>query len=243
MQRVLARKGFRVDFDISDEAEAVLQRLRDGQEPLVIACSGHYGAWEVAGAEVARLAAPSRAVASVRVAKQVAFVDGVDRLRSSYGIDSVGTDHVLRHLIKGLQQQDPRLYMFLIDQHYKGGVRLPFLGRPACTVPIPAKLAVKYNAPMLFCTCQRGSGGSYAVHIEVVPIPAAADEEERVLRTSERLNELLGQCVRSVPEQWAWGHRRWRKCCDWVPPGTPAVVDEGAAAHSDQHARETIPYA
>ena len=35
-------------------------------------------------------------------------------------------------------------------------------------------------------------------------------EEEAILANARQLNDWLGEHIRRFPDQWMWGHRRWK---------------------------------
>ncbi len=102
---------------------------------------------------------------------------------------------------------------FIMDQHAgKDEVKLDFLGNPAYTYTGPARLAVRFQIPIIAGCCHRkGSDFRYKVYVDdpVYPDPEK-DPEEEVLRLTQHANESIGRFVMKRPEQWLWMHRRWK---------------------------------
>jgi lauroyl/myristoyl acyltransferase len=221
---------FEVEERISPEAQRILDQLRCGEIDCALGLSGHIGSWEYFGALVAARIRPVSMMVSARVAKNPILVEYMFGLRERLGMTLVAKDAFLRRLLRGVQNKERRLYTLLCDQHYKGGDKVPFLGRPACTVPVPARLMVRYRIPALIGSCIRLSPGRYRLEIDALPaepyrhlLPAEAQR-----RISAAINAYLGAAVESAPEQWTWGHRRWRKCCADGLDSEPSEQPPGA---------------
>jgi len=233
MPRLLARKGVRIETTISPEAEAVLERIRTGKEVMAIGISGHMGVWELLGAEMARLIAPVPVVISARLVKNPVIADFLVNLRRSYGMILVGKDGFTRFLLRQFRNKSPHVYVFLCDQHIKGGIPLTFMGRPACTVTMPAGLHLKYNAPVLTGACHRRAPGDYRIELDLLPTASYREEkrEDAEPALTEALNDFIGRKIEEVPEQWTWAHRRWRPCCSRDEAGhPPAAADPPAGS-------------
>ncbi|MBF9058333.1 lauroyl acyltransferase [Rhodobacterales bacterium HKCCSP123] len=91
------------------------------------------------------------------------------------------------------------------DQHVADGADLTFMGKRAATSTAAARLALKYDAPLVPAYGVRRSDG---IHFDVViDDPVARDTPERM---SQSLNDSLERMVRAHPGQWMWTHRRWK---------------------------------
>jgi KDO2-lipid IV(A) lauroyltransferase len=81
---------------------------------------------------------------------------------------------------------------------------IDFLGHPAPTSDVPAKLALKTGALFVPCFAHRGPDGiTHQIEFEV-PIEASTAEEMMF----EMTHRLEAQ-VRRFPDQWLWFHDRW----------------------------------
>ena len=220
MPRLVARRGVRVENRISPAAETALARIRTGEVPLAVGLSGHTGTWEFLGAELARLCAPVPVAVSARLVKNPVLARFLVDLRGSFGLELVEKDEFLRFLVRQEKRKIPRVYVFLCDQHFKGGLKVPFLGRDACTVGVPATVILKYDPPAFLGRCVRRKAGDYLIEIDrfdTAPyrrLPAA----EAAREITAAVNRHIGETIAMAPEQWTWGHRRWRPCCGG-PPG------------------------
>ncbi|MDR0548055.1 MAG: lysophospholipid acyltransferase family protein [Deltaproteobacteria bacterium] len=89
------------------------------------------------------------------------------------------------------------------------GAPLNFMGRPALTTLAPLKLAAKTGALVVPFFSRRE--GSYH-YFEIFPylIPPARADRDWLIQSTQSLNDLLAEFVRKRPDQWMWGHRRWK---------------------------------
>jgi len=101
----------------------------------------------------------------------------------------------------------------LIDQVENGGVWVDFMGQPAGSTIGAVSVALRTGAPLLPLRCLRLPDRRLKVEIgpEFAVQREGAPEEELITRAVTATNAVVGQWVREHPEQWLWGHRRWRK--------------------------------
>lgn len=106
---------------------------------------------------------------------------------------------------------------FLLDQrvHPHEGKAYPFLGRPAFTSPLPARLSLRTGASVV---------PFFAIPVDnwrrcrIVVLPAiesdpSLPESEEVDRLTLGYLKVIEEAIRKNPELWLWMHRRWR----WQP--------------------------
>lgn len=114
-----------------------------------------------------------------------------------------------------LEQKFGVYYMPDHDPPKGRGVFAPFMGVPAHTPTLIAKLVRESGAPVVFMFGERlpWARGYIAHYLEA---PPGIDDPNVVVATTA-LNRGLEQCVRACPEQYWWGYRRFRR----QPPGAP----------------------
>lgn len=99
----------------------------------------------------------------------------------------------------------------LADQHAgKGGLRIPFFGRPCSTTAAPAILALRYNCPLQTAICYRTGLGRWRFEVgDEIPLYA-----DGVARATEAItldiNHAFEAAVRRDPANWFWVHNRWK---------------------------------
>lgn len=102
----------------------------------------------------------------------------------------------------------------LIDQVENGGVYVDFMGHPAGSTVGAAKLALMSGAPLLPVFCHRRPDSYLRLVIgpefALPPGSGSAEDEAYVTKLVAAMNKVVEQAVRAHPEQWLWGHRRWR---------------------------------
>jgi KDO2-lipid IV(A) lauroyltransferase len=86
---------------------------------------------------------------------------------------------------------------------------VPFFGRPAFTPTIPAALALRTGAPVIFCWHQR-RGKRHQITAERLTYQRSGERQRDVLALTGLLTARLEDVIRVAPEQWVWMHRRWR---------------------------------
>ena len=140
------------------------------------------------------------------------------RVREMTAQRTVPRDGALPRLLRILRRGGH--VAFLIDQHAgSDGLWVNFFGRPASTTPAPAVLALRTNTPIVTgYGCRTGDGFQYEFFCDSPLQPeSTGDRKQDVKRITATLNARLESYVRRFPDQWLWGHRRWRT----PPAGRP----------------------
>lgn len=98
----------------------------------------------------------------------------------------------------------------LIDQKMNDGIPVKFFGSDAMTSPAIARLALKFDCPIV---------PAHVVRIErhkqkfIISPPLAitqtGDQEQDVLNIMTQVNSILEGWIRENPAQWIWIHNRW----------------------------------
>lgn len=140
----------------------------------------------------------------------------VHRERVRFGSVSVERREGLRGLIHTIKQGAPCFY--LPDQDGgRRGIFVPFFGVAASTVPMLGRFAALTNAvvvPAVPRFLPWGRGLEVTFDPPLTGFPAG----EPVVDTT-RMNEIIEDCVRRVPAQYFWVHRRFKT----RPPGAPPI--------------------
>ena len=99
----------------------------------------------------------------------------------------------------------------LVDQRFGRGPRVPFLGRPAASNPLLARMARRFECPVHGARAIRLPGGRFRLELtEEVALPRDASGRIDVEAATALLNRIVEGWVREHPGQWLWMHRRWR---------------------------------
>ncbi|MGB9428850.1 MAG: LpxL/LpxP family Kdo(2)-lipid IV(A) lauroyl/palmitoleoyl acyltransferase [Gammaproteobacteria bacterium] len=114
----------------------------------------------------------------------------------------------VRLLLKSLKQGKPVWYA--MDQGYrgKGSIMVPFFGIPAPTNPALSRLAEVSRAPVVPFFGER-LPGRRGYHLVIHPALENFPTDDPAADTL-RINKLLEQFIRQVPEQYLWSHDRFK---------------------------------
>jgi KDO2-lipid IV(A) lauroyltransferase len=121
----------------------------------------------------------------------------------------------VRMMIKAMRQRE--MVGILPDQvpSQGEGVWAPFFGRWAYTMTLPARLALQFNAVVLFAFAERLARGSgYRVHFSRMTERFSGDPA----RDAALLNSYLELLVRRLPAQYLWGYNRYKTPAGAEPP-------------------------
>lgn len=116
---------------------------------------------------------------------------------------------VRRTAVELLQQNLGIYYMPDHDPPPGRGVFVPFMGVPAHTPTVVARMVAESGAPVVLLVGERlPRARGYAAHF--MPAPEGMYSADAVAATAA-MNEALADCVRRFPEQYHWGYRRFRR--------------------------------
>ena len=185
-----------------------IDQIRDDGKPAVL-FGAHLASWEVAimamtqrGLKVTQM---YRATNNPYVDRLVNFV----QRKIGYEVLTKGSSDS-RRLIEIMNHGD-HLFM-LVDQKMNRGMSVPFFGREAMTAPAAARLAMKYNCPLLPVQVERLGGFRFRIsfHPPMV-LESTGDQNKDIYSTLCRMNKMIEEWVRARPDQWLWVHNRWPK--------------------------------
>lgn len=105
-----------------------------------------------------------------------------------------------------------RSLAMLVDQKLNDGISVPFMGREAMTAPAAARLALKFNLPVMPISIERLKGAHFKVSFrEAIRFEPSGDTAADVLAFTAEINQAIENDIRARPGQWLWLHRRWPK--------------------------------
>jgi len=174
----------------------------------VILNTGHLGNWETTGVT---LTAHGYKLGVVGRLIKNPFVDSwLRETRCRFGLNLIAHKNPFFTSVKWLKGGN--ITAILIDHNIrKGGVFIPFFGRPAATSNLSALLAVRLGSPIVSVAITR-QGSTQTCRIEG-PLRADpnADPEAEIQRLTVAMVKQLEDYVRRSPEDWLWGHNRWKR--------------------------------
>ncbi len=193
----------------------------------VIACTGHYGNFEVLAAAMTRRGVPITMIS--RTMGKSGANDLWRKARTESGVEDlvVRRGETLKAATRSLKAG--RVLGYVIDQNQprRRAIFPTFFGVPAATAATPALLAMRTGAAVVFTVSVPLDDGRHRVVIEgPFEVPDTGDRDRDVLAFMQRLNDRLEHWVRAHPDRWYWLHRRWktRPEADVSPAPPPASL-------------------
>jgi KDO2-lipid IV(A) lauroyltransferase len=96
------------------------------------------------------------------------------------------------------------------DLHDRTGIPVPFFGRPAKSVAIPAMIARRVGARIWMARCVRLGGESrFRIELKELKVPRTPSQADDVRWITAEMQKQFEAWVREHPEQWMWSNRRW----------------------------------
>lgn len=174
----------------------------------VLLITGHFGNWE----------APCRMLPMLgwglaMITKQQRnhlFDDYTNAIRERQGGSIIDMKNALKGVLEHTRHND--LIGILIDQDAgKRGVLVDFLGKPASNWKGTAKIALKYQIPIVSGYVIRNKDESLTFMFDPMIDPAGLkDTEENIMLIIKQMNKTLEDKIRQYPELWFWVHKRWK---------------------------------
>lgn len=175
----------------------------------VIVITAHIGNWEIGLNVLSR--AGVRVMTVARALDNELLEEELYGVRRRSGIDLVDRRHAARPLIRALEKKE--IVVLLPDQAVqpREGVLAPFLDRPAWTTPAPARLALRYDVPIVPMFSTPDDKGRLTLNIQQPIYPSdLAIELQTVEAVTALMNERISSVIRDKPELWLWMHDRWK---------------------------------
>jgi len=190
-------------FENSDYIKEALDRNKG-----VLLITGHFGNWE-APCRVLPMAGYGLAMITKKQ-RNTLFDDYTNAIRERQGATIIDMKSALKGVLKHTSHND--LIGILIDQNAgKKGVLVDFLGKPASNWKGTAKIALKYQIPIVPGFVIRSNDDKLIFRFEKMIDPAGlADNDENMLLVIKMMNQALEEKIRQYPEQWFWLHKRWK---------------------------------
>lgn len=180
----------------------------------VLLMTAHIGSWELCGA---RLAEEGFTLAPIYTPQRNTggLEDHIRRQRTEgAGFNVIPSGgFALREVFKSLGQGGVVIVLQDLDAR-KEGVSVPFLGLPASTAAGLVKMYRKFEAPVVPALAIRKPDGRHLLSIQS-PLSDLRDEDgdpfgANMEKSLKMCNNILGDWVRTYPDQWLWLLDRWK---------------------------------
>ncbi len=169
--------------------------------------SAHIGNWEIgpkifleSGINVKTVYRPLNNEGVEKITSQIRGVELISK-------SSKGNKQIIEEIKKG------NYIIILADQKISDGILVPFFNRPALTTASIAKLAIKYNVPLIPARAIRiGKEFKFLVRVEKpIEFQKTSNINDAVFNLTTKVNQRLEEWIKEYPSQWFWVHNRWKK--------------------------------
>lgn len=215
--RVLARGPKEVDALVTIEGREHAELAHRSPHGVVI-ITGHFGNWETHGIVHAKHFGSIGVVA--RPLDNPKLDAAMTALRESAGNEVIEKEHAMIRSMRRLKAAQG--VAFVVDQNVqeKEGIFVNFFGRPACTTPFAARLALKTGAMVLPCRAVMTADFRYRVIYDPPIDPSTFGTGDEAVRSlTQAMMDITESWIRVNPDQWLWMHRRWH-----TQPASPTSV-------------------
>jgi len=177
--------------------------------------TAHFGAWELCPVAHAVYGHPLKFV--VRPIDNPWIDRLVNRYRTFSGNEIIAKKNSLKDILQTLKKNQG--VGILIDQNttLDAGIFANYFNIPACTTPSLAAIALRTDAtvvPGVLIWDEKLR--KHRLHFEPpVDLIRTGRAQADIAENTLRFNQILEGLVRQHPDQWLWGHRRWKT----RPPG------------------------
>ena len=195
---------------VTIEASPEARELLYADKQAAIVASGHIGNWDVA----------ARAVSMVRPVNVVYRPFNNPYVERDINGGRGGEN---LHLISKYKASPMRFVKILaegeilalmIDQHITEKaerVRVNFFDRPCWSTRSVAMMQLTARKPVLVaCAVRTGKMKFKLIVTGPITIERSGDRDKDVLAITQQLTDQIEAVAREYPEQYLWGHRRWR---------------------------------
>lgn len=186
----------------------------------LILYTGHLGAWELTSFGLSVVGHPFAFL--VRRIDNPRIEEMVDRIRRRFGNQTLDKLSAARSMLKILRSGEAPLGLLpdlnTLDDE---AIFIDFMGVPAATTFVVAKLAVRTKTPLVpvFAPWSHEKRKYLLIVEEPIPIESTGDEEADVRRVTIQLTARIENQIRRYPGQWLWIHKRWKT----RPPGEASI--------------------
>jgi Kdo2-lipid IVA lauroyltransferase/acyltransferase len=186
----------------------------------LILYTGHLGAWELTSFGLSVVGHPFAFL--VRRLDNPRIEEMVDRIRKRFGNQTLDKLSAARSMMRILRSGEAPLGLLpdlnTLDDE---AIFIDFMGVPAATTFVVAKLAVRTKTPLVpvFAPWSQEKGKYLLIVEEPIPVESTGDEEADVRKVTIQLTARIENQIRRYPGQWLWIHKRWKT----RPPGEALI--------------------
>lgn len=176
----------------------------------VLCLTGHIGNWEMSSHAQSAAGHPLSIV--MRPLDNVYLNCMVERMRTLHGNRLVSRgQNGLKQILAALKAND--MVGILMDQNTRRskGIFVDFFGKPACTIPVIALVALRYHTPVISAFVVRTGFDTHRLLLsQEIEMERTGDTQKDIELNTAKLNRVLEEIIRHYPDQWFWVHNRWK---------------------------------
>jgi Kdo2-lipid IVA lauroyltransferase/acyltransferase len=175
----------------------------------VLCLTAHCGNWEMSSHAQSAAGYPLSIV--VRQLDNRWLDHVATKLRTLHGNTLLARKDGLKHILAALKNNAS--IGILMDQNTlrSKGIFVDFFGKPACTIPVIAVLALRYNVPVIPTFIVRTGFDTHTLYIfPEVALQRTGDARHDIAVNTAHFNQIIEEFIRQHPDQWFWIHNRWK---------------------------------
>lgn len=203
LETILKDAG-RVQIDIREPIDT----YSNPSIPCVIVTS-HQSNWEVVCSAMASMSIPN---ASLYSPPSNPFLNRLLlKSRAALNCELLPRDNSVRPLMRALKQG--RTAAMVMDRRVDEGHPIRFFGHDKLSTLMPAKLAIKFDCPLVPVQVERLQDARFKVtfHRPIHPCEPSADEDERAIDMITQVHAQFEAWAREKPTDWFCSKRLWPK--------------------------------
>lgn len=175
----------------------------------ILFLSGHFGNWEILAYSMGILA--KTPITIIVKPQSNNYIDNIiNKIRTYSGNKIVSMYSAARTIVDVIQKG--KSVALLVDQAATKDkdIYVDFFNRPASTYKVLAKLALKFNIPIIITFAIRQKNNKYVADIKELDFSDLKYNQEDIIELTKRHVKILEDVIRQYPEQWTWMHKRWK---------------------------------
>jgi KDO2-lipid IV(A) lauroyltransferase len=132
-------------------------------------------------------------------------------LRTLHGNKLLARRNGLRQILVALKNKEA--VGILMDQNTRRskGIFVDFFNKPACTIPVIAVIALRYNVPVIPGFIVRTGFDTHTLYLgPEIEIQRTGDAQKDIEVNTANFNKVIEDFIRRYPDQWFWIHNRWK---------------------------------
>ncbi len=185
--------------------------LTEGRGALILTL--HLGNFEL-GAQAIAIAGFKPLVIGQPFANPLTYRHLVSSL-TRFGAELIDRKRAAPRMLRKLRQNE--VVVVMNDQYVRPayGIFVPFFGVRASTSAGLATLAARTGAPVCPAYTVRHADGNHTLRVlPALEFRKTGDRKRDIEGATADYNAVLEEIIREYPEQWMWGHRRFRHSPD-----------------------------